>query len=72
MVKNKDGTTSKISWGGPACEKEDISSPFWLIAGVTVLVIAMVGGAVGMLFSVGSQELPSVIAAGVGASKAQT
>lgn len=72
VVENKDGTTQKIQWGGPACEKKDISSPFFLIAGVTVLVIVMVGSAVGMLFSVGSQELPSVIAAGVGASKAQT
>jgi len=71
-VKNSDGTTKKIQWGGVACQKEDISSPFFLIAGVTVFVIILVGSAIGMLFSMGSEELPSVIGAGVGTSKTQT
>lgn len=65
-----DGSKQKVYWGGPACQKEDISSPFFLIAGVTVLVIVLVGSAIGMLFSMGSEELPSVIGAGVGGSKA--
>lgn len=65
-----DGTKQKIYWGGPACQKEDISSPFFLIAGVTVLVIVLASSAVGMLFSMGQEELPSVIGAGVGGSKA--
>lgn len=72
VVRRSDGTTQKIQWGGPACEKKDISSPFFLIVGVSVLVIVTVGSAVGMLFGMGQEELPSVIAAGVGASKAQT
>ena len=71
-VKNSDGTTKKIQWGGVACQKEDISSPFFLIAGVTVFAIILIGSAIGMLFSVGSEELPSVIGAGVGTSKTQT
>lgn len=58
-------------WGGPACEKKDISSPFFLIAGVSIFAIFAVGSAVGMLFTMGQQELPSVIGAGVGGSKAQ-
>lgn len=62
----------KISWGGVACQKEDISSPFFLIAGVTILVIALAGSAVGMLFSMGNEGLPSVIAAGVGGPKNQS
>lgn len=66
-----DGSKQKIYWGGPACQKEDISSPFFLIAGVSVLVIVLASSAVGMLFSMGSEELPSVIGAGVGGSKAQ-
>ncbi|KAJ5166545.1 uncharacterized protein N7482_005326 [Penicillium canariense] len=66
-----DGSTQKIYWGGPACQKEDISSPFFLIAGVSVLAIVLAGSAVGMLFSMGQEELPSVIGAGVGGSKAQ-
>lgn len=72
VVRKSDGTTQKVQWGGPACEKKDISSPFFLIFGVSVLVIVTVGSAVGMLFGMGQEELPSVIAAGVGASKAQT
>lgn len=72
MVRKTDGTTQKIQWGGPACQKKDISSPFFLIAGVSVLAILMVGSAVGMLFSMGQEELPSVISAGVGGSKTQS
>ncbi|KAJ5986830.1 hypothetical protein N7451_011195 [Penicillium sp. IBT 35674x] len=72
VVRKKDGTTQKIQWGGPACQKKDISSPFFLIAGVSVFAVIMISSAVGMLFSMGQQELPSVIGAGVGGSKAQT
>ncbi|KAJ5204073.1 uncharacterized protein N7498_004952 [Penicillium cinerascens] len=71
VVRKTDGTTQKIQWGGPACQKKDISSPFFLIAGVSVLAILMVGSAIGMLFSMGQEELPSVISAGVGGSKTQ-
>ncbi|KAJ5577783.1 uncharacterized protein N7459_006747 [Penicillium hispanicum] len=72
MVRKSDGTTQKVQWGGPACQKKDISSPFFLIAGVSVLVVIMVSSAVGMLFSMGQLELPSVIGAGVGGSKTQS
>jgi hypothetical protein len=41
-----------------------------LIAGVSILAIILASSAVGMLFSMGQQELPSVIGAGVGGSKA--
>ncbi|KAJ5180374.1 hypothetical protein N7492_003584 [Penicillium capsulatum] len=71
VVRKSDGTTQKIQWGGPACEKKDISSSFWLIAGVSVLLVLLVGSGIGMLFSMGQQELPSVISAGVGGSKTQ-
>lgn len=71
-VRKSDGSIQKIQWGGPACQKKDISSPFFLIAGVSVLAILMVGSAIGMLFSMGQEELPSVISAGVGGSKAQS
>ncbi|KAJ5139119.1 uncharacterized protein N7515_003967 [Penicillium bovifimosum] len=71
IVQNSDGTTQTVQWGGSACQKRDISSPFFLVAGVSLLAIVMVGSAIGMLFSMGSQELPSVISAGVGAPKSQ-
>ncbi|KAJ5753845.1 uncharacterized protein N7511_007998 [Penicillium nucicola] len=70
-IRNSDGTTKTVQWGGSACQKRDISSPFFLIASVSLLVIVLVGSAIGMLFSMGSQELPSVISAGVGAPKTQ-
>jgi len=72
VVRKKDGTTQKVQWGGPACQKKDISSSFFLIAGVSVFAVVMVSSAIGMLVSMGQQELPSVIGAGVGGSKAQT
>lgn len=71
VVRKSDGTTQKIQWGGPSCEKKDISSSFWLIAGVSILLVLMVGSGIGMLFSMGQQELPSVISAGVGGPKTQ-
>ncbi|KAJ5699800.1 hypothetical protein N7536_002813 [Penicillium majusculum] len=71
VVQNSDGTTKTIQWGGSACQKKDISSPFFLVAGVSLLAIILVGSAIGMLFSMGSQELPSVISAGVGGPKSQ-
>jgi hypothetical protein len=71
IIRNSDGTTKTVQWGGAACQKRDISSPFFLVASVSLLAIVLVGSAIGMLFSMGSQELPSVISAGVGAPKTQ-
>ncbi|CAG7958642.1 unnamed protein product [Penicillium salamii] len=70
-VKNSDGTTRSVQWGGSACQKKDISSPFFLIASVTLLVILLVGSAIGMLFSMGAQKLPSTISAGVSNPRSQ-
>ena len=70
-VKDRGGVEQKIRWGGSACQKQDISSAFFLIAGVTLAVMTANGAAVGMIFRVGTTELPGVISAGVGAVKAQ-
>lgn len=71
VVKKKDGTIKRIQWGGSACEKRDVSTPFFLLAGITVVIMVAVGSGIGMLFSVGQEELPSVIGAGVAAPRAQ-
>lgn len=71
VVKRSDGSTETVQWGGSACQKRDISSPFFLIAGISVVAVVVISGAIGMLFSMGQEELPSVIGAGVGGSKAQ-
>lgn len=56
-------------WGGAYCQKIDISSPFWLLAGTSILLVGIVAGCIGMLFSVGEEKLPGVIGAGVSRSK---
>lgn len=52
-------------WGGPACQKKDISVQFWLFVATGVTLAFLVSAGIGMLFSMGSEELPSVIGAGV-------
>lgn len=54
-----------IQWAGPACQKKDVSMPFWLLGGTTVGLMAAVAWGVGLLYSMGSEDLPSVIGAGV-------
>ncbi|KAM0712193.1 hypothetical protein Q7P37_011287 [Cladosporium fusiforme] len=63
--ENKDGNVKTTVWGGPACQKKDVSIAFWLIALFTVGLVFLVSFAVGNLASMGSEELPSVIGAGV-------
>lgn len=62
---NADGTKKTTRWGGPACQKKDVVMPFWLLAGFTVVLVSVVSWGIGLLYTMGSQELPSVIGAGV-------
>lgn len=52
-------------WGGPACQKKDISVQFWLLAGFAIFITSAVTWGIGLLYSMGSVELPSVLSAGV-------
>ncbi|KAF3764312.1 hypothetical protein M406DRAFT_291360 [Cryphonectria parasitica EP155] len=56
-------------WGGAYCQKIDVSSPFWLLAGTTIILVGLVTGSIAMLFNVGEEKLPGVIGAGVSRSK---
>ncbi|KIV77164.1 hypothetical protein PV11_08987 [Exophiala sideris] len=67
---NEDGTKKTTQWGGAACERVDISIPFILFASFGVVMTALIAGAINMMYSMGSQELPSVIGAGVAGPKA--
>ncbi|KAL6243169.1 hypothetical protein RBB50_009720 [Rhinocladiella similis] len=67
---NEDGTKKTVQWGGAACEKKDVSVPFLLFASFGVLMAVLIAGAIGMLFKMGSEPLPSVIGAGVAGPKA--
>ncbi|KAK5713564.1 hypothetical protein LTR15_011264 [Elasticomyces elasticus] len=65
VVKNEDGTVKTTYWGGPACQKKDISIEFWMLALFTVAMVFLIMFAVGTLMEMGGEELPSVIGAGV-------
>jgi len=67
---NEDGTKKTVQWGGAACEKKDISMPFILFATFGVAIAGLIAGSIGMLYNMGSQELPSVLGAGVAGPKA--
>ncbi|KAI9680065.1 MAG: killer toxin resistant protein [Caeruleum heppii] len=66
-----DGKGGKtIQWGGAACQKKDISSSFFLIAGGSIFFMAAVAWAIGLLFSIGEEQLPGVLGAGVSGARA--
>ncbi|KAF2801852.1 uncharacterized protein BDZ99DRAFT_469365 [Mytilinidion resinicola] len=66
VVERGEGKGHKTTnWGGPACQKKDVVVEFWLFAGATVMLMFLVGTGIGMLYSMGEEELPSVIGAGV-------
>ncbi|TFB02286.1 hypothetical protein CCMA1212_005663, partial [Trichoderma ghanense] len=67
--KTDDGPLTH--WAGPTCAKKDISVPFWLFAGFTLLLLGSISMAVTMLYNVGEEKLPGVIGAGVSNSRAE-
>lgn len=69
--KNDDGTTKSVKWGGNACQKKDISTEFILFALFGIFFTTVVVGSIGLLYTMGSQDLPSVIGAGVVGPRAQ-
>lgn len=72
ILDRGDGKGVKtVEWAGPACSKKDISMPFWLLAGISIGMVATVSWGVGLLFGIGQEELPSVIGAGVAGPRAQ-
>ena len=71
MLTDDEGRVKTVYWGGPACQKKDISVPFFLLAGLSIGLVGAVTWGVGLLMSVGSEELPSVIGAGVAGPRAQ-
>ncbi|MCJ1320289.1 hypothetical protein MMC15_005627 [Xylographa vitiligo] len=73
-VKNDENKTIGIkttNWGGPACQKKDVSAPFFLLAGFTIFIVATLSWGIGLLYSIGEEDLPSVIGAGVTGPRAQ-
>jgi len=67
--KNTSTYNVTTSWGGGACQKIDVSAPFWLIFTFTIVIVAVLAWAIGMMFSIGEEKLPGVISAGVSNTK---
>lgn len=65
VEKDSDGKVSTTYWGGSGCQKKDVSTAFWLIALFVVGMFFLVGFAIGEVWGMGNEELPSVIGAGV-------
>lgn len=64
-VQNTTDGQKTTYWGGPACQKKDISMPFFLFAGFTIAALATLSYGIGLLYSIGEEDLPSVLGAGV-------
>ncbi|KAJ7049923.1 hypothetical protein C8F01DRAFT_1378051 [Mycena amicta] len=56
--------TSTDGWAGERCERKDVSGPFVLLAGTTIVLILVIAMSVGLLYGVGNIELPSVLLGG--------
>lgn len=72
-IPGKDGrkdTQKTTFYGGAACQKVDVSGPFWLLFLVSLVLVGIVGWGITLLFGIGEEKLPSVIGAGV-SSKAR-
>ncbi|KAJ4490900.1 hypothetical protein J3R30DRAFT_3653999 [Lentinula aciculospora] len=48
-------------WVGESCERKDVSGPFVLFVGSTLVMLILVFGSVSLLYGVGEQMLPSTL-----------
>ncbi|KAI1364349.1 hypothetical protein F5Y08DRAFT_306887 [Xylaria arbuscula] len=69
VTTDDKGARHWYNWGGDICQKRDVSTPFWMFAGVSITLVATIAFSIGLLFSVGEEKLPGVIGAGVSRSK---
>jgi len=65
----KDDTGRTQNWAGTSCERLDVSGPFVLLVGTTVALLVIIISSVSLLYSMGGQELPSVLTGGVAPTK---
>ena len=70
-ARTSGGGNQTTRWAGPACQKQDVSVPFWLLGGTTVGLVSVMAWGIGLLYTMGSQDLPSVIGAGVAGPRAR-
>ncbi|KAI9828936.1 MAG: hypothetical protein M1826_005859 [Phylliscum demangeonii] len=65
VLRDSDTLVTTYRWGGVACQKQDVSVPFFLLAGIAILIVTAISWGIGLLFSLGDEALPGVISAGV-------
>ncbi|KAJ3934173.1 MAG: hypothetical protein NXY57DRAFT_890722 [Lentinula lateritia] len=61
---SKTGEGNKVKteiWVGESCERKDISGPFVLFVGLTIVMLILVFGSVSLLYGVGEQMLPPTL-----------
>lgn len=63
VTQDADNDNRRQYWSGGACQKEDVSSQFFLIAGASFLILFIGVASVSLLAGVGSEPLPSTLAA---------
>lgn len=70
VVRNEKLNGNKTTvWAGNACQKKDVSVPFNLFLLLGIGIVTTIIWAIGLLYSVGEEPLPSVLAAGVAPPK---
>ncbi|KIM76001.1 hypothetical protein PILCRDRAFT_826855 [Piloderma croceum F 1598] len=58
------------TWVGDACERKDISGPFVLLAGSSIVLVLLIAGSISLLAGIGDENLPSTLTGGaVGVKK---
>ncbi|CAD6576011.1 MAG: hypothetical protein CYPHOPRED_005850 [Cyphobasidiales sp. Tagirdzhanova-0007] len=62
-VTTQDQSGRTRYWSGSMCQKEDVSSQFFLLAGATFLLLFIGISAISLLAKIGSERLPSTLAA---------
>jgi len=62
---SRDEQGRREEWAGQACERKDVSGPFVLLGGTTIVLILLIAGSIALLSAVGSTTLPSTLTGGV-------
>lgn len=66
QCKGTRGESGSVTrWAGDMCDKIDYSVPFALFVGFAIFMLAIVVAAVRLVYSIGEEELPGVLSAGV-------
>jgi len=67
QTTTQDGKTQ--TWVGEACERKDISGPFVLLVGSSIVLILLIAGSISLLAGIGDDKLPSTLTGGAVGAK---